>query len=28
VDRRETMAVLRILEAARNPAALERFVKL
>lgn len=28
VDRRETMAVMRILEAARDPAALERFVKL
>jgi predicted dehydrogenase len=28
VDRRETMAVLRILEAARDPAALERFIKL
>jgi len=28
VDRRETMAVMKILEAARNPAALERFVKL
>ncbi len=28
VDRRETMAVMRILEASRDPAALERFVKL
>ena len=28
VDRRETMAVLRILEASRDPAALERFIKL
>ena len=28
VDRRETMAVLRILEASRDPAALERFVSL
>ena len=28
VDRRETMAVTRILEASRDPAALERFVKL
>jgi predicted dehydrogenase len=28
VDRRESMAVMRILEAARDPAALERFVKL
>jgi hypothetical protein len=28
VDRRETMAVMKILEASRDPAALERFVKL
>ena len=28
VDRRESMAVMRILDAARDPAALERFVKL
>ena len=28
VDRQETMAVMRILEASRDPAALERFVKL
>jgi len=28
VDRRETLAVMKILEAARNPASLERFVKL
>ena len=28
VDRRETLAVMRILQASRDPAALERFVKL